>query len=85
MPPYPLTNFEIQKYQLILNLIGVISRNNLPEIKDQACVINLDEQKSIRTHWIYLDGNGNSIVEYIPKKKVKIHRKQKYHNIYLLN
>ena len=34
MPPYPLTNFEIQKYQLILNLIGVISRNNLPKIKD---------------------------------------------------
>ena len=39
MPPYPLTNFEIQKfYQL-----SVFSRNNLPKIKDGAYVISLDE------------------------------------------
>ena len=46
MSPHPLTNFEIQtSYQN-----GVYSRNNLPEIKDEAYAINLDEYKSIGTH-----------------------------------
>ena len=43
MPPYPLTNFEIQRYyknQLKFN--GVYSRDNLPnKIKDGTYVINL--------------------------------------------
>ena len=29
---------------------GVYSRNNVPEIKDWAYIINLDEFTSIRTH-----------------------------------
>ena len=33
---------------------GVYSRNNLPKVKDDAYVINLDEYKSIGTHWIAL-------------------------------
>ena len=48
-----LTKFEIQKYyQNKPKLNGVYFRNNLPKIKDVAYVINLDEYKSIRTHWI---------------------------------
>ena len=51
MPPHPLTNFEIQKYyhnQTRFN--GVYSRDNLPEIKDGAYVINPDEYSDIGTH-----------------------------------
>ena len=52
MLPYPLPNFEIQ--------------NNLPKIKDGKFVINLDQYKSIGTHWItYFDSFG---VEHIPKE-----------------
>ena len=60
-------------------------------------VINLDECKSIRTHWIVLYVNSNvgrasydAILfdyfgaEHIPKE-IKIHRKQKYHNTDLYN
>ena len=82
MPPHPLTNFEIQKcYQNEPKFSGVYSRNNLPNIKDGAYVINLDEFKSIETHWIALCVNGNnrrgsydviyfdtSGVEHIPKE-----------------
>ena len=61
MSPHPLTNFEIQKYyQNEPKFIGVFSRNNLPKIKDGAYVINLDEYKSIGTHWIALYVNGNN-------------------------
>ena len=38
---------------------GVYSRNNLPKTKDGAYVINLNEFKSIGTHWIALFVNGN--------------------------
>ena len=45
MPPYPLTNFKIQKYnqnEPRFNL--VYQRGNLPnEIKDGAYLINFDE------------------------------------------
>ena len=62
-------------YQKEPKFNGVYSRNNLPKIKDGAYVINLDEFKSIGTHWIalYVNGNNNTIyfnsfgVEYIPK------------------
>ena len=44
MPPHPLTYFEIKKYYLNERKFnGVYSRNNLPKIKDEAYVINLDE------------------------------------------
>ena len=56
IPPHPLTNFEIQKYdQNEPRFNGVQSRNNLPkQIKDGAYVINLDEYKDTATHWIAL-------------------------------
>ena len=60
MPPYPLTNFEIQKYyENEPRFNGVFSRDNLPKkyiyiIKDGAYVINLDEYEDTGTHWIAL-------------------------------
>ena len=61
MPPYPLTNFEIEKYdQNEPQFNGAYSRNNLRKIKDEANVINLDEFESIGTHWIGLYVNGDN-------------------------
>ena len=75
MPSHPLTNFEIQKYyQNESKFKSVYSRNNLQKIKDGVYVINLDEYKSIGTHWIVLYVNANNKVyfdsfgvEHIPK------------------
>ena len=51
MPPYPLTNFNVQKYyQNEPRFNDVCSRNNLPKIKDGSYVINLDEYSDIGTH-----------------------------------
>ena len=92
MAPHDLTNFEIQKYyQNKPKFNGVYSRNNLPKIKDGADIINLDDFKSIRTHWIALYVNGNNViyfdsfeVEHIPKQIKKFIGKN-YHNKYLCN
>ena len=82
----PLTNFEIQKYyQNKPKFSGIYSRNNLPKIRDGAYVINLDEFKSIQTHWIALYVDGDNVayfdsfrVKYIPEEikkfiKAEIH------------
>ena len=54
---------------------GVYPRNNLSKIKDDAYVINLDESKSIGTHWVELYVNGDNVtyfgsfgVEHISKE-----------------
>ena len=50
MPSNPLTNFEIQKYyQNEPRFNGVYSRDNLPKIKDEAYVVNVDEYSDIET------------------------------------
>ena len=80
MPPHPLTNFEIKKYyQNEPKFNGVYSRNNLSKIKDWAYIINLDDYKSIETHWIALYVNTENVkyfdsfgVEYIPKEIKKL-------------
>ena len=60
IPPHPLTNFEIQKYENEPRFNGVFSRKNLPEfnfikkIKDGAYIINLDEYANVGAHWIAL-------------------------------
>ena len=65
MVPHPLTSFEIQKYyQNEHKFNGVYWRNNLPKIKDGAYVINLDEVKSIGTHWMALYVNGNNVIYF---------------------
>ena len=51
-------------YNLLTNFNGVYSRNNLPKIKDGQYVINIDEHKSIGTHWIALCVNGNNIIYF---------------------
>ena len=58
---------------------GVYSRNNLHKINDGAYVTNLDEFKSIGTHWTAFWVNGNNViyfssfgVEPIPKASKKI-------------
>ena len=71
MQPHPLTNFQMQKfYQNEPKFNGVYSRNNLPKIKDGPYVINLDENNSIRTHWIarYVK---NNIANYVNRFGVK--------------
>ena len=76
MPPHPLKNFEIQNYyKNEPKFNGFYSRNNLPEIKNGAYVINLDEHVDIGTHWIALLVKNNRVtyfdtfgVEYIPKE-----------------
>ena len=54
MPPHPLNNFEIQKYQNEPRFNGVYSRDNLQKIKDGTYIINLDEYSDIGTHWFAL-------------------------------
>ena len=76
MPPHLLTRFEIQTYyQNEHYLNSVYSRNNLPKIMDRVYLINLEECKSIGTHWIALYVNCSNVtyfdsfgVEYIPKE-----------------
>ena len=60
MPPYPLTNFEIQKYKNEPRFNGAYSRDNLRKIKDGAYIINLDEHYDTGTYWVALWVNNNN-------------------------
>ena len=93
MPPHPLTNFEVQNYyQNQPKFNCVYPKNNLTKIKDVAYVINLDQFKSIGTHWITLYVNGNNVryfdsfgVEHIAKKVKKfIGNKNMIANVYTI-
>ena len=54
-PSYPLKNFEITKYfKDEPRFIGVYSRNNLPNIKKGAYIINLDQSEYTGTHWVVI-------------------------------
>ena len=62
MPTHPLINSEIQKcYQNEPRYNGVYSRDNLPKVKDEAYVINLDEYSDIGTHWVALYVQNNDV------------------------
>ena len=71
---------------------GIYSRNNFSKTKDRAYVINLDQFKSIVTHWIALYVTVNNIiyfdnfgVEHIPKEnKELVENKNIITNIYRL-
>ena len=57
MSSNPSKNIEMQaQYQNELNF------NNLPEIKNKTYLTNLNEFKSIGTHWIALGVNGNNVI-----------------------
>ena len=54
---------------------GVYSRNNLPNIKKGAYIINLDHGKNTGTHWVAICVKSNEVIyfdsfgaEYIPKE-----------------
>ena len=54
---------------------GVYSRDNLPRIKDDTNIINLDECSDIGTHWSALNVQNNYVpyfnsfwLEHIPKE-----------------
>ena len=65
MSPHSLINFEIRKYdQKEPKSNGVYSRSNLPKIKDGAYAINLDEFKSVGTHWIALYVNAENVTYF---------------------
>ena len=64
MPPHPLTNFEIKKYQNEPRFNGVYSRDNLSEIKDGAYVINLNEYSDIGTHWVVLYVHNDDVTYF---------------------
>ena len=66
MPPYRVTNFELEKYyQNESRFNGVYSRNNLPKkLKYGAYVINFDEYVDVGTHWIALFCNRSEIVYF---------------------
>ena len=64
MPPHPLSNFEIQKYQNKPRFNGVSSRDNLPKIKDGAYVINLDKYSDIETHWVALHIRNTNVTYF---------------------
>ena len=73
MPPYPLTNFEIQKYyQHEPRFKSVYSRDNLPnKIKDVAYVTNLDEYSDTGTQWLTLYALAlNNNVTYFERFRV---------------
>ena len=92
MLPHPLTNIKIQKYQNEPRFNVVYSRDNLTEIKDGACVINLDEYSDIGTHWValyvhnyvlYFNSFGaehipKEIKEFIDNKNIKIFLEHKH-------
>ena len=62
MSSHFLTNFEIQKYfENESKFNSIYSRNNLSKIKDGTNTINLDDLKSIGTHWIALSVIDNNV------------------------
>ena len=70
MQLHPLTNFEIQKYyENEPEHNRVYSRDNLPErssteIKDEACIIKVDEYSVIGTYWVALYIKNNNITYF---------------------
>ena len=51
----PLSNIEMIRYfKYEPKLNGFYSRDNLPRIKDIACIIDLDDKQSKGTHWVSL-------------------------------
>ena len=60
IPSHTLTNSEIQiYYQSKPKLSDIYSRNSFRKIKYGAYVINLDEYKSIPTHWATIYATSN--------------------------
>ena len=54
-----------KNYQNEPTFNGVYSKNNLPKIKYGTSIINLQGCKTIRTHWIALHVNGDSVKQFL--------------------
>ena len=75
-----------------LRFKNVISRKNLPRIKDGAYMINLNDNYNKRTHWVLLFSNKNTVVyfdfsriEYISQEVLnKIKDKLITHNVFII-
>ena len=62
---HSLKNIEITKYfNYEPRFNGVLSRNNLPKIKDGEYVINLDVKNSKGIHWVSLFIDRNLAIYY---------------------
>ena len=61
MKPHSLNNFEVQT---CYHDDCVYSKNNLIKLKNETYVINIDEYKSIETHWIALYFNGDNTMTF---------------------
>ena len=78
MPLHPLTNFEIQEYyENEPKHNRVYSRDNLPErssteIKDEACIIKVDEYSVIGTYWVALYIKNNNITYFHLRQRERI-------------
>ena len=74
-----LGKIQLEQMKALLEQVrtfgGVYSRNNLPKIKDQAYIINLDEFKSTGIHWIVLHVNHNNVL-YIDSLTLNIFQKK---------
>ena len=88
---HPLKNIEITNYfEYESRLNGVFSRNNLPKIKDEVCVINLNDKNSKKAHcvWVFIDKNvvlyfDSFGIQYIPPEVLnKIIDKSITHNLF---
>ena len=51
-------------YQNEFKFNDFLFKKNLPKTKDSAYIINLDEYKSIGTHWTVLCENGNNVTSF---------------------
>ena len=64
-PFHPLTNYEIQDYfKNEKRFNGVFSRNNLPELKKGAYVINLDRSKNTGTDWVVIFVKEDEVIYF---------------------
>ena len=71
---HPLTNFEMQKYyQNETRFNGIHSRDNLPNIKGGAYVINFDECIEVGTHWLALYCQRSKVIRPRPFKNSVIY------------
>ena len=76
---HPWANYEIQRYyQNEPKDDDVYSRNNLPIVKDDAYVINLNEYVNIRTHSVSIYVKDDQVmycdcygIEHVPKRNWK--------------
>ena len=65
MSPHSLVNFEIQRRcQDETKFNGAFPKNNSTKIKNGEYLLDLDEYKSIGTHWIALCVNGNNVTYF---------------------